>query len=76
MSVTGLVVREPEAYVSRRQLAELMGVSLSTVDRMSAAGMPSTTWGRRTRRFRPSTALAWARAQGWAVNEAGSRDDT
>jgi hypothetical protein len=28
-----------------------MGVSLATVDRMVAEGMPSVTWGRRIRRF-------------------------
>lgn len=61
--VTGIRVREPERYVDRRELAELMGVSVATVDRMVSDGMPSETWGRRTRRFRPSTALAWARSR-------------
>jgi len=37
-----------------------MGVSVATVDRMVGDGMPSVTWGRRTRRFRPSEALSWA----------------
>ncbi len=50
----------PERYVSRRELAALMGVSLGTVDRLVADGMPSVTWGRRTRRFRASVAIAWA----------------
>lgn len=58
---TALPTREPERYVSRRELAVLMGVSVATIDRLVAAGMPSVTWGRRTRRFRPSTAIAWAR---------------
>ncbi len=53
----------PERYVARSELAAIMGVSVATIDRMVAAGMPSVTWGRRTRRFRPSTALAWALAQ-------------
>jgi len=53
----------PEAYVDRATLARLMGVSVATIDRMVAAGMPSETWGRRTRRFRPSVAMAWASAQ-------------
>jgi hypothetical protein len=52
--------RAPERYVSRSELADLMGVSLATVDRLVAEGMPSVTWGRRTRRFRPSIAIAWA----------------
>jgi phage terminase Nu1 subunit (DNA packaging protein) len=49
-----------ERYVSRAELARMMAVSLATVDRMVAEGMPSVTWGRRTRRFLPSVALAWA----------------
>lgn len=54
---------EPEKYVNRAQLAEIMGVSIATIDRMVAAGMPSETWGRRTRRFLASEAIAWARAR-------------
>lgn len=50
----------PERYVARVELAAIMGVSLATVDRMVADGMPSVTWGRRTRRFRPSAAISWA----------------
>jgi hypothetical protein len=50
-----------ERYVDARELAELMGVSASTVKRMVAAGMPSETWGMsRTRRFLPSQAMEWA----------------
>jgi excisionase family DNA binding protein len=55
-----------ERYVSRIELAEILGVSLATVDRMVAEGMPSVTWGRRTRRFRPSVAIAWAEDRGRA----------
>lgn len=54
---------EPECYVSRRELAFLMGVSIDTVDRLVVEGMPSVTWGRRTRRFRPTVAIAWAAAR-------------
>lgn len=50
----------PERYVDRRELAALLGVSVSTVDRLVKEGMPSVTWGRRTRRFKPSVAIAWA----------------
>ncbi len=56
-----------EPYVSRCELARLMGVSVATVDRMVADGMPSVTWGRRTRRFRPSVAMAWAVERGRAA---------
>jgi phage terminase Nu1 subunit (DNA packaging protein) len=51
-----------ERYVDARELAELMGVSTTTVKRMVAAGMPSETWGMsRTRRFLPSQAMTWVR---------------
>jgi phage terminase Nu1 subunit (DNA packaging protein) len=53
----------PERYVTRRELAALMGVSIDTIDRLVVDGMPSVTWGRRTRRFRPSVAIAWAAAR-------------
>lgn len=56
-----------EVYVSRYELARLMGVSVATVDRMVAEGMPSVTWGRRTRRFRPSVAIGWAADRGRAA---------
>lgn len=51
---------EPERYVSRAELARILGVSLATIDRMVKDGMPSETWGRRTRRFLPSHAIRWA----------------
>jgi hypothetical protein len=35
----------PERYVARTELAAIMGVSVATIDRMAAAGMPSVTWG-------------------------------
>ena len=59
----GLVVPEPERYVTRRELAHIMGVSVPTIDRWVRQGMPSETWGMRARRFRPSLAIAWARAR-------------
>jgi phage terminase Nu1 subunit (DNA packaging protein) len=62
-SYRGSPTQEPERYVSRHELAALMGVSIATIDRMVAEGMPSVTWGRRTRRFKVSAAIAWARAQ-------------
>jgi excisionase family DNA binding protein len=59
------VARPTERYVDARELAELMGVSTSTVKRWVAAGMPSETWGMgRTRRFLPSLVMAWARRRG------------
>jgi phage terminase Nu1 subunit (DNA packaging protein) len=51
-----------ERYVTRRELAEAMCVSESTIKRWDAEGMPSETWGMsRTRRYLRSEAVAWAR---------------
>jgi hypothetical protein len=44
------------------ELAEAMGISVSTIKRMTAAGMPSETWGlARTRRYLASECIKWAR---------------
>jgi phage terminase Nu1 subunit (DNA packaging protein) len=57
-------VPTPERYVAATELAELMGVSVRTIDRFRAAGMPSEDWGmKRTRRYLPSQAMAWAHAR-------------
>lgn len=52
-----------ECYVTRKELATIMGISVRTVDRWVAAGMPSYTWGLRARRFLASKAIAWAEAR-------------
>ena len=53
-----------ERYVDARELAQLMGLSVRTIKRWTAAGMPSEDWGMsRTRRYLPSEAMAWARAR-------------
>lgn len=62
-TVSGLPAMTAERYVTRQELAGIMGVSVRTIDYMTRSGMPSVTWGRRTRRFRPSTAIAWAQEQ-------------
>ncbi len=59
-TISGLPVEPVERYVTRQELAAIMHVSVGTIDNMVREGMPSTTWGRRTRRFRASTAIAWA----------------
>ena len=60
MSVQGLPVRQNEPYLTKAQLADLMAVSIRTIDRMMAEGMPYVTFGRRSRRFLASRAVAWA----------------
>lgn len=67
MNVVGLPAVEIERYVTRHELAKLMNVSVATIDRMVAAGMPSETWGMRVRRFRPSVAMAWLRSRNMAA---------
>ena len=45
----------PERYVSRVELAQLMGISVSTIDRLVGSGMPSVIWAKRCRRaFSPA----------------------
>lgn len=53
----------PAPYVTRAQLAALMGVSTKTIQRWQRLGMPYETWGLRTCRYRPDQAMAWARAR-------------
>lgn len=65
--VSSLPLPEPERYVDMRELADLMGVSVSTVKRLRREGMPHETWGKRTVRFRPSVAIAWARSRSMAA---------
>jgi phage terminase Nu1 subunit (DNA packaging protein) len=62
-NVVGLPIPEPEPYVKRGELAEMMGVGVRTIDRMRAQGMPCEDWGIRAVRFQPSRAMAWARAR-------------
>ena len=53
-----------ERYVDAPELAELMGVSTSTIKRWRLEGMPSQNWGmKRTRRYLPSVCIAWAQAR-------------
>ena len=54
-----------ERYVTAGELAQTMRVSLSTIRRWTAEGMPSETWGMaRTRRYLVSLCVGWARARG------------
>ncbi len=47
-----------ERYVTAAELAQLMGVSVKTIRRLTAAGMPSETWGMaRTRRYLASECI-------------------
>jgi phage terminase Nu1 subunit (DNA packaging protein) len=62
--VVGLPVPEPEMYVTREELARMMGVGVRTIDRFRAEGMPFESWGMRAVRFHPSRAMAWARTRG------------
>lgn len=50
-----------EHYVSRREMARILGVSPRQMDRYIRDGMPSETWGGRKRFFLPSATLDWAK---------------
>ena len=53
-----------ERYVNGPELADMMGISHSTIKRWRAAGMPSETWGmKRTVRYQPSRAMAWVKSR-------------
>ena len=52
-----------DPLVTRGELAEIMRVSVPTIDRMRREGMPHVTWGRRMVRFRVSEAIRWASEQ-------------
>jgi phage terminase Nu1 subunit (DNA packaging protein) len=58
-----VVAFKTERYVTRTELARIMGVHVNTIDRLVREGMPSETWGVRARRFRPSVAIDWARGR-------------
>jgi hypothetical protein len=52
-----------ERFVSRKEMAEILHISLRTLDMFVAEGMPSERWGLRSRVFQPSRSIAWARAR-------------
>lgn len=54
----------PQHFVTRRELAELMGVSVGTVDNWLRQGIPHERWGLRAVRFWPADAIAWAQSRG------------
>lgn len=49
-----------ERYVSRKEMAEILNISLRQLDHLVAEGMPSQKWGMRKRVFLPSRAIRWA----------------
>ena len=54
------VVAMIEPFLNRKETAKVLGISLRTLDRFVGEGLPSKTWGLRTRVFRASEAIAWA----------------
>jgi excisionase family DNA binding protein len=64
-----------ERYVDADELAEVLGVSRSTVKRWVRDGAPSETWGLRVRRFRVSDVVAWLRARGTLREDQPSRPE-
>jgi excisionase family DNA binding protein len=64
MTLHGLPPSTPEPYLTRKQVAERMGLSLSTIDRFIAEGAPCERFGMRAVRFQWSQIIAWARERG------------
>jgi hypothetical protein len=54
---------EPSGLLDKRDAAKMLGVSMATVDRMTAQGMPTETIGAR-RRFDVPACRAWLKARG------------
>lgn len=48
-----------ERYLSRRELADRLGIGLKSVDKLVNEGLPSHTWGLRTRKFLWSEVRRW-----------------
>lgn len=61
-----------ERYVDADELAEVLGVSRSTVKRWVIAGAPSETWGLRVRRFRVSEVVTWLHDRGTLAQQSRS----
>lgn len=56
--------REPEPWLTRAELAQALHLHVTTIDRLVKEGMPSETWGLRSRRFLLSRVEAWLRERG------------
>lgn len=54
-------VHSVERCVKAPEMAELAGVSESTIWAWVSEGCPSETWGLRLRVFQPSQVMEWAR---------------
>jgi excisionase family DNA binding protein len=54
---------EAEVYLTRHQVAERLGISLTKLDQLVKDGCPSYTWGLRVRRFKFSEVERWLRAR-------------
>jgi hypothetical protein len=50
-----------ERYLSRRELADRLGIGLTSLDKLVSEGMTSHTWGLRTRKFLWSEVQRWLR---------------
>ena len=60
----------PEPFLRRAEIAKFMGVSVRMIDYWAAQGCPHETWGMRTKTFRPSEVVAWAKQRGEAKDGA------
>lgn len=56
---------EPPEYVTREQLAKILGVKPAKVDDLRERGLPWLRWGHRTVRFEREVALRWVNQYGY-----------
>jgi hypothetical protein len=74
-----VVVAPVERWVDRRELARLLGVSVSTIKRWHGEDppIPSESWGmKRTRRYLPSACITWAQGRPSKMRASRDRDST
>ena len=50
----------PEPWMSKARVAAHMGVSVRTITRWMAEGLPHETWGLSTPKFQASVVVRWA----------------
>jgi phage terminase Nu1 subunit (DNA packaging protein) len=59
-----------DRYLDAHELSRRMGISVRTVERWTAEGMPSESWGMRVRRYQFAPCVQWARQRASRIEPA------